>query len=251
MENSEKKISQKIIDYAIRYYLNYFPSKKKIADKLKEKFWPDSEKWKRYWWISDEEISFIIDEKMKNLLQEENILKAKIKSFLRKWKNLNYIKTKLFEKKFDKNDIDKILNQDYFENPENLEVIENWWSLLNKEKLERNILILKNKWKSKKFISQKFIERREDNEMVNEILEKIFFEKIETGEGFDENNLLNSDEKFIDWDFENLKIEFEKVKNKRIRNKKTWEYEEICKQKIIEKLLWKWFWYDDIKKVLL
>jgi hypothetical protein len=57
--------------------------------------------------------------------------------------------------------------------------------------------------------------------MVNEILEKIFFEKIETGEGFDENNLLNSDEKFIDWDFENLKIEFEKVKNKRIRNKKT------------------------------
>ncbi len=229
----EKKISQKIIDYAIRYYLNFFPSKKKIADKLKEKFWPESEKWKKYWWISEEEIFFIIEEKMKNLLQEENILKAKIKNFLRKWKNLNYIKTKLFEKKFDKNDIEKILNEDYFENSENLEMIENWWSLLNREKLEKNILILKNKWKSKKFISQKFIERREDSEMVNEILEKIFFEN------------------WADFEFENLKIEFKKIKNKKVRNKKTWEYEEISKQKIIEKLLIKWFWYDNIKKILL
>lgn len=240
-EQNSKKISQKIIDYAIWYYLNFFPSKKKISDKLREKFWPESEKWKKYWWISDEEISFIIEEKMKNLLQEENILKAKIKTFLRKWKNLNYIKTKLFEKKFDKDDIDRILNDDFLENPENLEIIENWWSLLNREKLEKNILILKNKWKSKKFISQKFIERKEDNKIVNEILEKIFFEKIE--EDFDEN----WDEKIIDWDFENLKIEFEKVKSKRVRNKKTWEYEEISRQKIIEKLLWKWFWYENIK----
>lgn len=223
------KISQKIIDYAIWYYLNFFPSKKKIAEKLKEKFWPESEKWKKYWWISDEEISFIVEEKLKNLLQEENILKAKIKNFLWKWKNLNYIKTKLFEKKFDKNDIEKILNEEYFENSENTEFIENWWSFLNKEKLEKNILALKNKWKSKKFIQQKFIERMEDSEVVNEILEKVFYQYWDSEE---------------DFEFENLKKEYEKISQKTIK------WEKISRQKIIEKLLWKWFVWDDVKKIL-
>lgn len=159
------KISQKIIDYAIRYYLNFFPSKKKIADKLKEKFWPDSEKWKRYWWISDEEISFIIEEKMKNILQEDEVLKSKINSYIRKWKSLNYIKQKLFEKKFDKNDIDKNL-------------------------------------------------------------EKIFWEEKKP-------------------ELENLEKEFDKISKKIIK------WEKISNQKVIEKLLQKWFFYWDIKKILL
>jgi len=38
------EISQKIIDYAIWYYLKYYPSPKKLRFKLKEKFGPDSEK---------------------------------------------------------------------------------------------------------------------------------------------------------------------------------------------------------------
>jgi len=231
--SEEKQISQRIIDYAIWYYCSFFPSKQKIFDKLKEKFWPESEKWKKYWWISDEEILFIINEKLKNFLQEENILRAKIKNFLWKWKNLNYIKTKLFEKKFDKNDIEKILKEEFLENTE---FIDDYWSLLNFEKLEKNILSLKNKWKSRKFIAQKFIERAEDNEIVNQILEEIFFE----------------DE--IDQDFENLKKEFEKIFQKKVKNKKTWEYEKLWEQwawksKIIEKLLWKWFKYNDIKKL--
>jgi hypothetical protein len=55
--------------------------------------------------------------------------------------------------------------------------------------------------------------------MVNEILEKIFYEKIE--ENPDEEGILNEDKKIIDWDFENLKNEFEKIKTKKIRNKNT------------------------------
>jgi hypothetical protein len=43
-----KKISQKIIDYAIWYYLKYYPSPRKLAFKLKMKFGPDSEKGKKY-----------------------------------------------------------------------------------------------------------------------------------------------------------------------------------------------------------
>jgi transposase-like protein len=42
------QISQKIIDYAIWYYLRYYPSKNFLSKKLREKFGPDSEKGKKY-----------------------------------------------------------------------------------------------------------------------------------------------------------------------------------------------------------
>lgn len=42
------EISQKITDYAIWYYLRYYPSTQKLRHKLNEKFGPDSEKGKRY-----------------------------------------------------------------------------------------------------------------------------------------------------------------------------------------------------------
>jgi len=37
-------ISQKIIDYAIWYYLRYYPSQRKLSSILTEKFGPNSEK---------------------------------------------------------------------------------------------------------------------------------------------------------------------------------------------------------------
>jgi hypothetical protein len=43
-----QEISQRIIDYAIWYYLKYYPSPKKLAFKLKEKFGPNSENGKKY-----------------------------------------------------------------------------------------------------------------------------------------------------------------------------------------------------------
>jgi len=42
---------------------------------------------------------------------------------------------------------------------------------------------------------------------------------------------------FIDWELENIKKEYEKIKNKYI------------KEKIIEKLMRKWFFYGEILKV--
>ena len=59
-------MSQKIIDYSIRYYLRYYPSPRKLEFKLTFKFWPNSEKWKKYWWIGEEEIRYIIDERLRN-----------------------------------------------------------------------------------------------------------------------------------------------------------------------------------------
>ena len=67
------EISQKIVDYAIWYYLKYFPSKKALEKKLFEKFWPNSEKWKIYWWIWEKDIISAIKKKFKVELSKKHI----------------------------------------------------------------------------------------------------------------------------------------------------------------------------------
>jgi SOS response regulatory protein OraA/RecX len=66
-------------------------------------------------------------------------------------------------------------------------------------------------------VKQKLIERQEDREMIEKIIDEIFY----------------------DWEDENLQKELEKLQNKGLE-----------KQKIIQKLLQKGFYYDDIKKLL-
>lgn len=202
------EISQKIVDYAIWYYLRYFPSKVWLEKKLVEKFWPNSEKWKIYGWIWQEEIDFIINEKMRNIIFEKEVAKSKIKNYILKNKNFSYIKNKMHQKYFDKDLVLAILEEEYdFENE----------TLLDWEKLKKQIFLLKQKWKSKNYIKQKFLERKQDKDLVEGILDEIFY----------------------DWEFENLQKEYEKIKNKWFDN-----------QKIIRRLLSKWFSYSDIKKVL-
>lgn len=157
------EISQKIIDYAIRYYLRYYPSPNKLRLKLKMKFWPESEKGKKYWWISEEEINYILNEKLKNIIQEEEVIQSKIRVYIGKWKSKLYIKQKLFE-------------------------------------------------------------RQEDRDLIEQYLE----------------------EAFIEWELELVQKEYDKIKDK-IKVGLT-EYEK--KQKIVEKLMRKWFKYDDIKIVM-
>ncbi|PZM86424.1 hypothetical protein DLH72_00920 [Candidatus Gracilibacteria bacterium] len=202
------EISQKIIDYAIWYYLKYFPSKIGLEKKLLEKFGPNSEKGKIYGGIGKKEIDFILNKKMKNLIFEEKVAKSKIKSYVEKNKNFSYIKNKMFQKYFQKDLVLKILKEKFdFENK----------SLLNYEKLRKQIFSLKQKGKSKLYIRQKFLERKQDKEIIEDILSEIF----------------------EDGDFENLQKEYEKIKNKG-----------FDKQKIFQKLFAKGFSYDDIKKIL-
>ena len=202
------EISQKIVDYAIWYYLKYFPSKKALEKKLFEKFWPNSEKWKVYWWIWEEEIDFILNQKMSSIIFEEEVAKSKIRNYIEKNKNFSYIKTKMFQKYFDKELVLLILREEYnFENE----------TLLNEEKLKKQIILLKQKGKSKNYIKNKFLERSQDKDLVENILSEVF----------------------CDWELENLKKEYEKIKNK-------W----FDKQKIFQKLFSKWFNYEDIKRVI-
>lgn len=202
------EISQKIVDYAIWYYLKYFPSKKALEKKLFEKFWPNSEKWKVYWWIWEKEIDFILNQKMSLIIFEEEVAKSKIRNYIEKNKNFSYIKTKMFQKYFDKELVLLILREEYnFENE----------TLLNEEKLKKQIILLKQKGKSKNYIKNKFLERSQDKDLVENILSEVF----------------------CDWELENLKKEYEKIKNK-------W----FDKQKIFQKLFSKWFNYEDIKRVI-
>ena len=202
------EISQKIVDYAIWYYLKYFPSKKALEKKLFEKFWPNSEKWKVYWLIWEKEIDFILNQKMSSIIFEEEVAKSKIRNYIEKNKNFSYIKTKMFQKYFDKELVLLILREEYnFENE----------TLLNEEKLKKQIILLKQKGKSKNYIKNKFLERSQDKDLVENILSEVF----------------------CDWELENLKKEYEKIKNKL-----------FDKQKIFQKLFSKWFNYEDIKRVI-
>jgi SOS response regulatory protein OraA/RecX len=133
------------------------------------KFWPESEKWKIYWWINEEEINYILTEKLRNIIQEDEVIISKIRS-------------------------------------------------------------LKEKWKSKLYIKQKLFERMENKDLIEKYLE----------------------EAFIEWELSLVKKEYEKIIKRSnidwVWKNKEFSYEE--NQKIIEKLMRKWFKYDDIKIVL-
>lgn len=135
-----EKISQKIIDYAIWYYLKYYPSVNKLKFKLKFKFWPESEKGLKYWWVSDEEIDFIINEKLRNIIQEEEVIESKIRNYINKGKSKLYIRQKMFERQENKEIVEEKLNKAF----------ENWeWEIIKKE-YEK----LKNRYNREKIIEK-------------------------------------------------------------------------------------------------
>ncbi|MDD3646408.1 MAG: RecX family transcriptional regulator [Candidatus Gracilibacteria bacterium] len=182
------KISQKIIDYAIWYYLRYYPSIKKLENKLKQKFGPDSKKGKIYGGINDEEINYILEEKLKNIIQEKEVLRSKIKSYIAKNKNLNYIKQKLREKLFSNEMIDELLQDEFLSEGE---------SLLTRDYIRKQINLYKSKGKSRLYIKQKLIERDEDKILVESLLK----------------------EAFLDGELEQINFEYEKLNGKYEKNK--------------------------------
>ena len=192
--NKDKYSYQRLKDYALWYYFRYYPSNNKLIFKLKEK--------------SSEELSKKVFEEIKHLFNEEEIIITKIRNYLLKNKNLNYIKQKLFEKMFDKDLILTILERDFIEDDK---------SLLKKSFIYKKIQLLKSKWKSKSFIINSLVERKEDRELVNNIIIDIFWDE---------------------WDYKAILFEYTKLSNK------------FDNKKIIEKLLRKWFKYNDIIKVI-
>lgn len=91
-------------------------------------------------------------------------------------------------------------------------------SLLTSEFIYKKVVQLKNKNKSIQYIKNKLIEQPEDKILVEKIIYEIFNET---------------------WEKEQIKYEIEKLKNKNLEQ-----------QKIIQKLIQKWFQYNDIKNII-
>nr|MDD3719991.1 RecX family transcriptional regulator [Candidatus Gracilibacteria bacterium] len=183
-------------DYAINYYLKYYPSTKKLKEKLLKKS------------LNDEKLSLFVIKSLESIIVEKQVIESKIRFYISRNKNLSYIKSKLFEKGFEKDDYEKILEEKFNLNE----------TLLNKEFIKRKVLDYKSKGKSRNYIFQKLFGRSEDKGIINEILDEYFLE----------------DDELI-----NIKFEYEKIKGK---------YE---KNKLVERLLRKGFYYDDIKKIVI
>ena len=149
---------------------------------------------------------------IEHLLEEDKIIESKIKNYIFRNKNVSYIRLKMIEKYFPREKIEKFLVE---------EIWINNGSLLNKSFLLRKIENYKQKGKSILYIRNKLVDRKEDSCIVEECLNGVFWD---------------------DWDLESLRKEYDKLQLSLIIEKD--------KKKIIQKLLSKWFRYDDIKKVL-
>lgn len=193
-------------NYALWYYFRYFPSSRKLLQKLEEK-------------VEDRELSKKVFENISHLINDKQVIWDKIRLYLMRNKNLNYIKNKLILAWFDKYLVQEILAQDF---------LQEWESLLNKKSLFIKIENYKKAWKSINYIRQKLVERPEDREVVEWIIEEIF----------------------DSWEKENILRELEKLKNKFDKVNWTCSRESPLgdKQKIIQKLTQKWFNYNEIKK---
>ncbi len=189
-------------NYALNYYLRYYPSKKKFKEKLLKKS------------QDDEKLVLDVLKSMENIIVEKLVIESKIRLYIGRNKNLSYIKSKLFEKGFEKYEYEKILENNY-----NLDE-----TLLDRDYIKRKILDYMKKWKSKNYIFQRLFERKQDKDLINQILEQ---------------NYTKEDE------LEVLKKEYKKLVSC---------YPQLDlgtnKNKIIQKLLAKGFKYDFIKKVL-
>lgn len=145
-------------NYALWYYLKYYPSIWKLIKKLKEK-------------TQNNELIAEVLEIIKENLNEEYLLETKIQELLDKGKTSQFIINKLSEKLFQKNDIEKILtNKNECENIKSYKYIE--------EKI-----ISKSKTKSIKSIKYNLIKSWFNSETI---------EKLIT-----ENNIVDSQEKIF------------------------------------------------------
>lgn len=150
-----------------------------------------------------------------HLLQEDGIIASKIDNYIFRNKNYRYIRQKMREKLFPSEKTEMYLEK----------YINSWESLLSEDFIRRKIDIFITKGKSRQYIFQKLWETKQDKEILENILE----------------------EYFPNWEWENIKKEYEKIIS---RSPKLLTSGFEWRQKITQKLISKWFKYDEIKKTL-
>lgn len=164
-EEIEKKKKEKIEkfysnydalkNYWIKYINRYFPTVKKLEIALQKK-------------TTNLELASNVVLDIKYMIDEDKMIKSLVLSLKSRWKNIRYITTKLYNKKFNKELLDKTISAINSEN-----------TLLNSHLLENKILSYKNKGKSKTQIKILLIERDQDKNIVEESINNVFWESWE------------------------------------------------------------------------
>lgn len=185
---------QRLKDYTLWYYFRYYPSIGKMRFKLMQKT------------LKNEEMIDDLFKDIWHLFDDIPVIESKIQNYLFRNKNKNYITTQLISKQFKREEVLNILDKYSIE----------WESVLSEDFIYKKILLLKNKNKSQNYIKNKLIEQPEDKQKVENILLEIYWET---------------------WEDEEISAEIEKLK-----------YKNLEQQKLIQKLLQKWFKYWDIIK---
>lgn len=163
-------------NYALNYYLRYYPSIKKLKEKLNNK---------SGW---DEKLVSEVFESMESIIVEKQVIESKIRLYIARNKNLNYIKSKLFEKGFKKEMYEEILQNNY-----NLDE-----TLLDRDYIKRKVLDYMQKWKSKKYIFGQLFWRSEDKELITTVIDEFF--------GDDESEAVEKEYEKIKWKYDRKKI---------------------------------------------
>lgn len=138
--------------YWIKYINRYIPSIKRLELALQKK-------------NSNIELIYKVIDDIKSMIDEEKMINSLITNLKSRGKNINYITSKLYNKKFCKELLEKAIIDIKWEE-----------TLLNIHSLENKILSYKNKWKSKTQIKMLLIEREQDKQIVNESINNIFWE---------------------------------------------------------------------------
>ena len=97
MQNNKPYTSQRLKDYGLWYYFRYYPSNGRLLQKLREKGTQDD--------------STTIFKSIEHLLQEEEIIKAKIDNYIFRNKNYRYIRQKMREKLFETQSVEAYLEK--------------------------------------------------------------------------------------------------------------------------------------------
>ena len=93
--------SIRLKDYALWYYFRYFPSNKKLEQKLLEKT------------EQNRELTESVLNDIKHLFTEDDIIRSQIKNYIFRNKNLNYIRLNLMKKQFQKERVNEILSDEF------------------------------------------------------------------------------------------------------------------------------------------
>lgn len=159
--------------YAVGYINRYFPSIQQTEEHLLKK-------------NRDLEMVSKVVSSVKHLIDEKTMIDSLVRQLKGRGKNINFISTKLYAKRFDGVLIKEAISK-----------LREGGTLIKQYSLDDKIAFYKDKWKSKQQLKAKYIERGEDKNIVEETIERVYGEEGEIE--ILESEIKKMQERNIEW----------------------------------------------------